>query len=361
MNIFKRLFWKLAAPVRWRLEQLEEAQEYLRNRQIVLDSPFWDENYYFCHYSKDIIQSELYPLDHYLQIGWKLGYNPSAFFDARVFCQRYKHECNPLVYYLIKGRFQGYGLPNNPYPHSEQAIENYWNIRSQRTSKSVFYTCITNGYDNINQIRSYSYIDPDWDYICFTDDSDLISQKRFGIWEIRPLQFTELDDARNNRYHKILPHVIFPEYQQSVYLDGNVSVRTSYLFDQIKALNQPLIQPIQCCGYCLYKDIDWAMTRECDTEKLKEQLAIFRQDGFPEDYGLFENNLIYRRHNEPLIIDIMEQWWGWVRDYCRRDQSSLMYVLWKHGIKPDSSNTINNTRIDYNNFCSFWHAKSHVF
>lgn len=363
MSLLRNIFWKLLAPVRWRLERLEEAQDYLRHRQIVLASPFWDENYYFRHYSQAVLESKLTPIDHFMQIGWKLGYNPNFNFIVTDFQKKYPfvEGHNPLVHYLEIGRFWGCGLVKNAYPADAASISDYWRVRESRTSKKVFYTCITDDYDDLSQIKGYSYINPEWDYVCFTDNESYIRQKRYGIWEIRPLQFSDLDNARNNRYHKILVHKVFPEYEQSVYIDGNINIRTPYLFEQIQLKDSTLIQPIQCCGYCLYKDIDWAMKRECDTEALKKQLEIFRRDGFPENYGLFENNLIYRRHHDPIIVDIMEKWWKWVCDYCRRDQSSLMYELWKHGIAPTENNTINNTRVDVYNFCAFSHAKEHAF
>lgn len=102
-------------PVCWRLEQLTETQYYATQRQIVSGSPFWDENYYFCHYSKDILKSKLNPLDHYLQLGWKQGYNPSSLVDGSRFGQYYKIDSNPLVFYLQYGRFGGCGLPNVNY------------------------------------------------------------------------------------------------------------------------------------------------------------------------------------------------------------------------------------------------------
>ena len=39
----------------------------------------------------------------------------------------------------------------------------------------------------------------------------------------------------------------------------------------------------------------------------------------------------------------MEEWWEFIRDYTKRDQLSLSYVLWKHSIKP-SDIAIDNLR-----------------
>lgn len=40
--------------------------------------------------------------------------------------------------------------------------------------RSVVYTCLTGGYDSLKEHR---YIDNDWDYVCFTDNKELLAQK----------------------------------------------------------------------------------------------------------------------------------------------------------------------------------------
>lgn len=56
-----------------------------------------------------------------------------------------------------------------------------------------------------------------------------------------------------------------------------------------------------------------------------------KKAGFPEHYGLGENNILYRRHNEPALVRVMEDWWYFLENYSRRDQLSFVYVLWKNG------------------------------
>ena len=80
-----------------------------------------------------------------------------------------------------------------------------------------------------------------------------------------------------------------------------------------------------------------------------------KTEGFPQNYGLPENNIIYRKHNKAEIISIMNDWWYMLEHYSRRDQLSLPYVLWKHNIKCENVICFPNTRIDYKNFCTFVH------
>lgn len=357
-NLFKKIYQWLTKPLLWRIQEIKDQQSYALDRMDVLNSSLWDENYYFISYKKDILNSKLTPLDHYLQIGWKSGFNPSERFDNNDYLSRYPFvKINPLVFFLSRGRFMGNNnaFSKNVYKVSEDQIKSYLQFSENRTTNKVVYTCITNDYDDLNQIVGYTYIDNSWDYVCFTDNAKLINQKQFGIWKIRPLYNNSLDAVRGNRFHKILPHIVLPEYSQSLYVDANINITTPYIFEQIEKLGAKIILPTHFCSNCLYQESQWIQQKGLD--KIDDLIKLIRNDGFPENYGFCENNIIFRQHKDPQIIEMMNLWWDFVKNYCRRDQASFMYVLWKNGIKPDSSMTINNSRVDYNNFCRFNHVK----
>lgn len=63
-------------------------------------------------------------------------------------------------------------------------------------------------------------------------------------------------------------------------------------------------------------------------------IDFLQKENFPENYGLNETNLIFRRHNDKEIVSLMEDWWYFIEKYTKRDQFSFSYVLWKHGLKP---------------------------
>ena len=359
INWLKKLYWRFQQPLYDVVANDEKV------RMEVMSSPLWDEHYYLQHYNKDVKRYDMQPLDHFLQIGWKEGYNPSELFDCTSYNQRctsyqrlyFKKNGNPLVHFLFWGRFHSLcGYSSNVYPASQETIERYLEYKSKRTSKSVVYTCITNDYDDLSAISSHYYVDPDWDYVCFSDNSQLIAQKQLGIWEIRPLAFDKLDNTRNNRYHKILPHKLFPEYDQSVYLDANINILTPYLFNEIKKRNEFFLAPFMLEYKCLYQSAQWMLDRQIDKPQLEKQLDYYRQQGFPENYGMFENNLLYRKHNLPEVQNLMEHWWKWVSEYCRRDQSSLAFVFWDAHL-PIERFSIHNVWADYNNYCIFPHVK----
>jgi len=95
--------------------------------------------------------------------------------------------------------------------------------------RGVVYTCIVGDYD---PIAPHAYVDPDWDYVCFTDNPPADPTEYF--WRFRPLRFTQRDDYRNARWHKLHPHRLFPEYSRSLWVDGNVDILGSAIFDDVR-------------------------------------------------------------------------------------------------------------------------------
>lgn len=63
----------------------------------------------------------------------------------------------------------------------------------------------------------------DIDYICFTDNIDLLSD----IWQIRliPDELRNLSNVKKQRVIKICPHRYLREYDISIWIDGSMQVQ----------------------------------------------------------------------------------------------------------------------------------------
>ena len=241
-----------------------------------------------------------------------------------------------------------------PTVQNRMAVNFDYAMYHTEKKKKVMYTCLTGGYD---VLPLYEYFDYSWDYVCFTDNPNLLKMKRYGAWKIRPLEFSELDNQLNNRWHKTHPHMLFPDYDESIYIDSNISVLTSWLFDKISEKNMKLVIPIHYGKDCIYDEIKAVLKYKlASAESVKKIYDFLISEEFPRHYGLNENNIIFRRHHDKEIIMINEEWWNFICDYTRRDQLSLAYVLWKHGIKPREIG-IENARIDKENFLFLGHRK----
>lgn len=197
----------------------------------------------------------------------------------------------------------------------------------------VLYTCITGNYDNL---IVPTYYNPAYDYVCFTDNSEWILKQRIGPWQIRPLQYTESSNALNNRWHKVHPHKLFPEYEDSIYIDGNIDILDGNLFRQIDSKpGRKILIPKHAFNNCVYKEIKINIkNKRAPKEQCFRMKEILKDAKYPRNYGLCENNVIYRKHNDPLVIIVMEEWWKYIKDVVPRDQLSLCFLFYKHGINP---------------------------
>jgi len=147
------------------------------------------------------------------------------------------------------------------------------------------------------------------------------------------LRFEKLDDVRNQRWHKLHPHLLFPESGLSLWVDGNVDILDGEIFHDIdRALNANLLiaPSLHPERNCIYDEFDACrQLGKDDPDVMGRQEYLIKKDGFPKAKGLFETNIIFRCHSHPMVITIMEEWWYWVEQYSRRDQLGFTSVLWK--------------------------------
>jgi len=346
LNLMKRGIVSRGKATRLRIENVEKC--------LIEESGYWDALWYVNKYGYSGMTRQQ-ALDNWYRKGWRKGEDPSPIFHTRSFAY-IKSWQNPILVHLERLT----ALPtavNNVYKSSDDArtIEDYWRHYDCRQSKSVVYTCITNGYDDIHEIETYHYVDKDWDYVCFSDDEALIAKKRVGIWQIRKLAFSAKDSTRNGRWHKTHPHVILPEYDESIYIDGNINILSDYLFRQIRRIDKPIIVPQHQYNLCLYSEYRDVLAAELDDAAvISEEEAFVRGEGMPENYGFLETNIFYRRHNDAVVKKVMDEWWGMIERFSKRDQLSITYALWKNGIPIDGM-TLGNARFLSKDFLVFPH------
>lgn len=201
--------------------------------------------------------------------------------------------------------------------------------------KTVIYTCIIGGYDELLQP---AVTDADFDFVCFVGKGEK-NAGRIGVWEIRELDCDIRDPRLLSRWPKMHPHLLLPEYDASLWVDGNIELLDASVYDAVRSR---LSSGVGYSGVphptrdCLY-----AEARKCrdmkylsDVELLKVWAWLFLH-GVRRHGGLMENNLIFRRHMRPEIVALDELWWESLLRLGRRDQLSLMWCLDKCGIPRD--------------------------
>lgn len=211
-------------------------------------------------------------------------------------------------------------------------------MKVESEKKIVVYTAIFGKKDDL---ITPSYIPPGVDFICFTDQPF-----RSRIWQVRKVDPPVPGDmTRSARQYKILPHKYLPEYETSIWIDGNVLIRgditnlsKEYLkgtnlavFDHATALAMPLVTLKEHEERLLAMEA--VGKHQENAELVKQQGVHYRSLGYPDTDGLAWTLVLLRRHNEPDVVSAMEMWWKELLEWSKRDQMSFNYVAWKMGLK----------------------------
>lgn len=206
----------------------------------------------------------------------------------------------------------------------------------------VVYTACYGKYDSI---KNPIYINPEYDYYIFTDQE----LPEGSIWKKYIIKDYETDMADNivkSRLSKLKPHLFFSEYEYSVYIDSNIRITCGIdeIIDKMIDENKCIAMHNHQVRDCIYDEAKaiFASGKAKFTD-IRKQVNHYKKDGFPEKYGLFENNIIIRKHNKRECILVMDKWW---EEFCRfetrRDQLSFMYALWKKGYTKDFIMSLGN-------------------
>ena len=83
---------------------------------------------------------------------------------------------------------------------------------------------------------------------------------------------------------------------------------------------------------CIYSEANICISMKKDTStNINPQIKKYKDEKFPSNFGLVETNIIYRKHNEPYCIKLMNLWANELISGSHRDQLSFNYALWKIG------------------------------
>lgn len=191
----------------------------------------------------------------------------------------------------------------------------------------LVYTALFGDYDELIEPKNNFH---GCKFICYTDQNNLKSD----IWEIRLVEKYDLLPIMMNRKYKLLPHLFFSNYQKSLYVDGNVYILKNPLTLSCLYLDSyDIAIPFHFKRNCIYKEAKEVIKlKKAIRDEVENQVFNYKKEGFPSNFGLTENNIIFRNHNKLTSILLMEEWWKEINYFTKRDQLSLMYVSWKNKI-----------------------------
>lgn len=205
--------------------------------------------------------------------------------------------------------------------------------------KIAIYTSIFGGYD---ELYDNQYPIEGVDYICFTD-----SNIKSNTWKIIKSTPIYTDPNRNAKKYKILPHRYLPEYDYSIWIDGNLRVISDIrplcsgnphkVYDHMKVVDK---------RNCIYEEAAFILNAgernykerpdrgmlcwKDNPSLIKKQINKYISEGYPRDNGLATNPILVRNHNNSEVIKNMEDWWEEIKYFSKRDQLSFNYIAWKN-------------------------------
>ena len=209
----------------------------------------------------------------------------------------------------------------------------------------VVYTAIIGGYDTLNEPK---YTPEGVDFICFTD-RDIKS----STWQIRKVVPLYKDNTRTARKYKTLPHRWFPDYDISIWLDGNKTIEGDVLkyLEYIKENGVAVFDHTKCFDVrnCVYQEaqaiLDFGQRNyknnpskgirnwKDNPDVIVAQMKRYLEEGYPRDNSLAFTCGVIRKHNTPEVIRVMEDWWTEIKYGSKRDQLSFNYAAWKNDFK----------------------------
>ncbi|MBQ0022952.1 MAG: DUF616 domain-containing protein [Prevotellaceae bacterium] len=199
--------------------------------------------------------------------------------------------------------------------------------------KKAIYTSIIGSYDDILQPKA---VDESFDYVLFVKKGTKKTE-RIGIWEVRELDYDCDDNTITSRFPKMNPHVVLPEYEYSLWIDGNIVILKKEFYD---AVNAKIDEGVVYSGVkhpnkdCVYHDIEACVHAMRDkTSNIMRAARFLIAEKFPEHYGMYENNIILRKHTDASVINFCNMWWKLYLEYPRRDQFTSPYCLRANGLE----------------------------
>ncbi len=197
-------------------------------------------------------------------------------------------------------------------------------------SKKVIYSALVGNYD---EIRQPVVVSEEFDYILFSND---IAEERIGVWQVRPINYTNSIQTKIARYVKTHPEELLPEYDYSVWMDSNIIIKAAEVYAIINEFidKGTLVASIaHQHRHCIYEELATVLEYNLEIEEVIDRWnTLLNNENYPENNGLFETNVLFRAHKNKQVEEVDKLWWWCVDTYSRRDQLSFNYVLWKFNV-----------------------------
>lgn len=194
--------------------------------------------------------------------------------------------------------------------------------------KIIIYTSITGSYDTLLQP---SVKPDDFDFVCFVAKGGKTADYQ-GVWRIEEIPYPWDDMVLLSRSQKMNPHsVLPPEYEYSLWIDGNIGITGPQIYDVCRELRDRDVHYAGVCHPfrdCVYEEMSNVLRdRRESLWQLLRVVNFLRRNHLPRHAGLMENNVIFRRHNAPEVVEFDRWWWECFLKFPRRDQLTHTFAM----------------------------------
>jgi len=154
-------------------------------------------------------------------------------------------------------------------------------------------------------------------------------------WTALPIDHNEADPKRQSLHVKTNLARYFGAYDFVLWIDQNIMPAFDAVSRLVDMADPPAFASYRHWGRdCLYDEANAVIqTRRDAPDVVGAQVARYRQEGFPEKFGLFETNVMFLDLRQAAVRRVLALWWREIARGARRDQLSLTYVLWKTGVE----------------------------
>ena len=203
---------------------------------------------------------------------------------------------------------------------------------------TAIFTVITGNYDTIKQPL---VLEEGVEYYLFTNNPKIIDA---GVWKVVQITFEDWQgrtERENNillsRKVKMLPHKYLSNGAEwSIYIDADMLIKEP-LMELLKDLHDDTLFAACRHSYCgsVREEIEDLVAKGMvDVTQVENQWQCYVEWGFEDDLGISENGLLFRRHNNARVAQLMELWWEEYQNGCLRDQVSLMPCMFRTDFMP---------------------------
>jgi SAM-dependent methyltransferase len=166
------------------------------------------------------------------------------------------------------------------------------------------------------------------DYVLFTD-----STRDVAGW--RSIRHTPSPDPRMSARHTKMLALEHVEGDVVVWIDGRIYPTGRPLRPLLRRVLRhadlaTFPHPWRCCAYDEAREC--ARLGRAPRAALEAQVEAYRAAGFPPAAGLWNTMVLARRRTDEMIA-FGRSWWAELERHTPRDQVSLPFLLWKHGIQ----------------------------